>query len=194
MPGLIAGHFQVQCCAGQKRQPVAAAESVATKCEPLRDSFPPARRRSARSGDSWRDRRYRSRRTDEASGSEPRQRGVPRCEGPIDQKRLGQSSRWVNAELSVPPLARESQVGIESRMGHADFSICCGHGPLRRGNVRPALQQLRWHANWNRRRRSRQRPDRNGKIGSLLAHQDGDRMFILRAQHLKIGSVRFGSL
>ena len=82
------------------------------------------------------------------------------CEkdGPTDQKRLGQSSMMLEEIAIKPAIRRERQGREESSVSYAQFRIGRSHGSLGGGNVGPALQQQRGHADGNRGRRGQDRP------------------------------------
>ena len=84
-------------------------------------------------------------------------------------------------------LSAESQVWIIGRIGDADRCVGFGHHALGGGNVGPALEQFRGHADRNGRRSRRHGLHRNGEIRGALAEEYGDRVLILRPRNCDVG-------
>ena len=93
-----------------------------------------------------------------------------------------------------PHCARQGDGRIERRLGNADLGVGRGHGTLDGGDVGPALEQLRRHAEGNSRQRRDDRRPRDRERRRRLTDECPDRMLELRTGHAEVDELRLGAL
>ena len=114
---------------------------------------------------------------------------VSASEGPSDQNRLRPIQPIAEPRALKPARCRQQQAREERRGRDANLRVRPGDAPLGSGDVGPALEQLGWQRERNRRRITRQRRLRDGERRRELAHEDRNGVLELRALDAQIDRV-----
>ena len=112
-----------------------------------------------------------------------------------DRPEAARRGEQIGGVLAAETAARRERDRRKVRgLRHADLRVRGGRAALGRGDVGPALEQLRRQAERNARHRHRERHGRDGELRGQLADEDRDRVLQLRALHAGIDRLGLSAL